>query len=722
MGIERPEVTQRKTKARFHFIIAAALLLFIAGCLAYAQEEEEPESEIEGEAETEPGMSVRPLQPFEVVSHQIQLPENMAPILKELGFDQLVNLMNDGRNVQALNDALLLKLRQPKLWDVPEFRLLVAEIYFRLGIDHPEIQFDVAKPIYEQLMISQPYETPNWYNQPLVAFRLAVINDRQENTAEAIGLFGMLIDWYPQSSLAEKARLGLVMASLREGQLRDSEEQAKAILETTQDALVRYHASLGLATTRYRLGRYQEAAADFDRVTTWPDDLRYLEEFELFAFAETMAEVGRTQQAATAYLDYLDRFPRGADFPLATLKVSELARQDNPVFSVTGYKYLIIHHGESWAGMKARVNLADIRMDAITTRDELTEKLLLEAYNQLNFPDVQQTAALELGRYYMNTDQPALSAMLGAEVFDNPLSLNLAQRSLELVNQAFGRLLTANVDNPLMVAGLYQKYAGYMPAQSFPQETFLGLADAFYEGLQADSLVKLVENAGLIRRFPQQSALLAAQAEWLRGNADAAIGHLSRLMDLPTEPETPNALRLAGRLLWAKIARETGKPREALQQLALARTDAATAIDSGRLELLAGEILLDDDAPRAALERLDNAVRLLGTPVAEQPVRELQEQARSDLGEAFYRADRFEEAEKILTELRDLKPNPLFDSLASIRLAQIAARRNQAVPAPEAATGGEFWPDSAARLIRYLAWRQENQSRFPDEPDWESLP
>jgi len=717
-------VTESKTKLRFSLLLASVLILVIFGCLVYAQQEEEAEVEDEAEsgAEAAPDSTIRRLQPFEIVSHQIQLPDNVAPVLKELGFDQLVNLMNDGRNVQALNDALYLKLRQPALWQVPEFRLLLAEIYFRLGIDHPEIQFDVAKPLYEELMIACPHETPNWYNQPLVAFRLAVINDRQENTPEAVALYGLLIDWYPQSSLADKARLGLVMASLSEGQLRDSEEQAEAILASTQDAFVRYHAALGLATTRFQLGRYKEAAADFDSVITWPDDLKYLEGYELYAFAGTMAQIGRTRPAVAAFLDYLDRYPRASEAPLAVLQVSELARRENPDFAVTGYKYLIINHGESWAGMKARLELAGIRMENYTGREELTEKLLLEVYNQLNYHDLQQTASLDLAQYYYTIDRPALTAMLGAEVFDNPLNLSLAQRSLDLINRAFSRLLILHADNPMIMANLYRMYADYMPEQAFPKETYLRLAEAFYEGLQADSLAKLAGNAGLNRRFPMRSALLAAQAEWLRGDAEAAIKHLMRLMDLTSETEEADSLRLAGRLLWAEIARETGKPREALQQLALARTDAGTAVDHGRLEMLAGEILLDDDAPRAALERLANAVRLLGETSGEQPLRTWQERARTDLGEALYRAGRSDEAEKVFTELRGIKPERLHDSLAAIRLAQIAARRDKPVPAPEEGATGHFWPDSAARLIRFLAWQRDNRSRFSAEPDWQRLP
>lgn len=673
----------------------------------------------------------RELLPFETVSHPIQLNSQDAPTLRELGFERIIVLIENNQLVEGIHDAYLMGIRAPALWDLPEYQLLIAELYFRLGINDPAVQYRMAKPILERLMRRYPLDE----NQPLVAFRLATIYDRQGFASEAIAHYGLLVDWYPNDPLADKAQLGLVMVSLRENLLEDTESQAKEVLAKSKDAQVRFHAALCLGIARHRLGRDAEAVADFRSVVKWPEDRSLLVEFELFAYAETMYATSDFNLAGDAALAYLQDYPLGEDRPLAVFYLAEIARtQQNYGDAVIGYRYLISQYRDHPAGLHAELELAKIRLQAFPdSADPITEKLLLTVYNQNASPDLSQEAALLLAEYYLRTGEPLTTIVLGAGIYDSPLNLGNATRAVEHILKAFAQFVAGNTDNPMLVAQVFNQYRKYLALSALPPATYDQLAQLFYENLQPDTLLELATKTPLADRYPRQSAFYAALAEYLRNDLAAAQKYLDKLAGLPSpagagkKKSGPDPLRYEGRVLSAQIEKDLDRPKQALEQLVLARVDASDTIEEGRLEMMAGSLLLARNEPQAAADRLTSALKLLGPVTEAQPVREWQDQALFALGDALYRTQRNGDAKNAFQALLERPARPYWLSLARWRLAQILLSDGTSIlpgpdAKPETTPPADFWPAAAWNLNRHLQWLEVNEKRFGDEPAWETLP
>lgn len=673
----------------------------------------------------------RRLLPFETAYSPFVLPADEAADLRDIGFDRVTTLLENEKLVQALNEIEMIGIHVPALKEMPIYDLALAEIYFRMGIDDPAVQFELAKPLFARLMRRHP----RWENQPLVAFRLATILERQGLSSDAMAHFGFLIDWYPHDLLADKARLGLLMAGLRAGRLEDTEAQADMILESSRDAEVRYHATLARGVGMQRKGLYEQARDEFDSVINWPEDLALIEDFEMFALAEALLNTEDLVRARQALLSYIGRFPDAPDRADAVLTLADLAakRQDFAEAGV-GYRYLIDQFGISRAGTQARLRLAQsllTRTDAAEHPE--AEQLLLWAHEQNRFFDLQQDAALMLAHYYLRVGKPLAAIKLAGDVFDNPLTVHSATRALSMIAYGFNHIVAGYGGNPALVGAVFDRYRNYLTAPTLPVVTYERLADLLAENLQADTLFDLATASPLAERYPRRSAYFAAIAEYLRQRPDEAAAHLQRLLGLPPpaakkdedqERTAADALRLEARLLLARILVEKGAPREALAQLKLAAQFAQDGVSKGRVELTAGLIHLAERAPDAAIEHLEKAVASLG-PVGEaQPLREWQLRTRFALGEALYRDSRDTRAAAAFTDLLQQSPDPAQAAMAAIRLDQIAVRGGESLPAEEAAAADDamFWPTVAVNYHRYLRWLEQNSGRFGDQPNWEMAP
>ena len=679
--------------------------------------------------------SVRELLPYETVYYEIQLPADQAEVLRDIGFDRFTQQMENGEVVRALDEAWLTALRIPALRAEPAFNLLIAEMYFRLGVNRPAIQFELAKPMYEKLMRRHP----RWVNQPLVAFRLATIYDRQGFASDALAHYGLLIEWYPGDPIADAARLGMVMSSLRDGRLGDTEQQAVAILETSHDAQIRYHATLGLAVAHQRQRQYQVATDDFNGVVNWPEDLTLLEDFEMFAFADALRETGDYVRARRALLTFIERFPLADDRPLAIYDLAEIAREQHRFEeAVTGYQYLIENAPDRRPGTEAKMILARLRLAAFDqAKDEIAEQLLLQVREQNYYFDLNQKATLDLARYYLRTGKPLATISLAGEVFDNPLDITLATQAISLVADAFNRIVASYPDNPLLVTKVFNRYRKYLSAPSLPAPTYEKLGRILYENLQPDTLTELATNSPLGARFPRRSAFFAALAERLRGNPAGAAAHLRRLLAMKTETPAKakkakgkaathqrDPLNFEARLLLSRMEFESGRIREALVQVKRARESAGDNLQTGRAELATGIYLMAGKAPASAVAHFHRASELLGEVTDAQPLAYWQQRAAFGWADALFQAGDRSAAKPAFQAVLERKPPAPAAGMARLRLAQIARAAGEEIPLSQVEKveeNPEFWVESDITMEKHYRWLQENEKRFNDMPLWERL-
>ena len=671
--------------------------------------------------------SYRSLMTFELMPREIVIAEDKAAMFQNLGFDHVYTLFQEGQLVQALNDALLMSIRTPNLWIEPEYQLLLAECYFFLGNKDPQVQFRLAKPIYESLLIRYP----KWENQPLVLFHLATIYERLGMSIEALAAYGLLIDWYPEDLFTDHARLGIVMASLRSGEPADSEALAREVLQKAQDAQILYHATLSLAVALHRQGRTAEARSYFDKTIKWPEDLELLEDFELFTVGEVLLAERQNEMAKDIFMAYLRRFPEGADRPMTVLNLAQEAELRNQFTdAVSGYNYLIKKFGASQAGVKAKVRMAELRFKAYPEQpDDPGERLLRQAWDQNDFPRTRNEAGIALSEYYLRSGKLINAIEQAGDVLKDPSAAEFAPQAKELIQRAFAAELATQRDNPALVTRIFDKYRRHIDTAEIPETVYTDLGEALYENLQADTLASIAGKNPAAKAFPRRAALMAAQAAWLSGDTERAVSHLERLMGLPlpNEAQRPDRLRFAGRLLWIDIARANHDLREALSQIVLAKSDAENPAEQGILELEAGLLLLEDHAPAPAVERLAGAVQLLGEPAAAGPLRDVQLQANLMLGEALYRVARYGEAVSALSRFIELKPDEERLNAARARLAQAVKAKGDKLPEPienepTAASMKWFWPRGAASIKEYMWWLEQNESRFGEKPDWTKVP
>ncbi|HPQ69741.1 MAG TPA: tetratricopeptide repeat protein [bacterium] len=678
-------------------------------------------------AQNMPPQQDRKLLAFETVFHEIVLPAETAAIIREAGFAQVTTMLHDDQPVQALNDAFLMALRHPALWSVPAFHLLVAECYFRIGLDVPVFQYKYAKPIYD--MLARRY--PRWENQPLVLFRLATLNDRQGFVYDAEAEYGLLIDWYPGDPLADHARLGLIMSQLRAGELRDSEKMAEEVLKTAKDAQIIYHASLGLAIAQYRMQRYKDALAVFERSINWPEDLEFLEDYELFTLGEVLLVHKKYERAMTAFEIYLKRFPNGDDAPTSSLYIAENAQRNQQYKdALERYLDLVNKNPDTFAGVKAKFHLAELRLLAFPDKaDEETEKLLRDVRDQNDFRELNQIAALLLGRYYLTIGRPLAAIEDLMDVFDNPEDVVYASNALNMMLSAFSMIMAAKRDDPMYIAKVFIRYRQYLDVPAMPQAMYKDLGELLNQNLLADTLLSIARENPLAEAYPTQAMMFRAKAYALRGDDKKAIAQCRALLEATEKKkqETLDPLRHEAHLLWARLDSDRGFLRRALRQLALAGAEAVDPFEKATLAQEMGLILLKDNAPEAATESLSNAANLYGPPNENDGLNSKRAEVFFHLGDALYRAKRYQEARNNFDLYLKLAPSD--DRL--VYMAKI--RRSQAILAAgekltESEQTGEtaqpkwFWPRGEWSYNDFLVWRQKNKTRFGDTPDWETLP
>lgn len=666
----------------------------------------------------------RKLLAFETISREIILPADTEAIIREAGFARVIAMLHDDQPVQALNDAFLMALRYPAFRSVPAFHLLIAECYFRIGLDVPLFQYKFAKPIYD--LLARRY--PRWENQPLVFFRLATINDRQGFVYDAEAMYGLLIDWYREDPFVNHARLGLIMSQLRAGELRDSETMAKEVLQTAKDAQIIYHASLGLAIAQFRMERSKDAMNVFDKTINWPEDLEFLEDYELFTFGETLRAQQRYERSTQVITLYLKRFPNGNDAARSSLYLAEDA-QLNRQYKEARQRYLdlVRNNPDTYAGVKAKYHLAELRLLAFPDRaDKETEKLLREVRDQNDFRELNQTAAMLLGRYYLAVGRPLSAIEDLIEVFDNPEDVKCAAK---LIMQSFATILAAKRDDPMYIGEVFNRYRQYLDVPAMLPALYEELGELLYQNLQADSLLAIAQNNPLAETYPRRALLFRAKAYSLRGDYKRAVAELQTL--LPTAGRKKRKSRLEflrheAYLLWARLDRERGFYQRALRQLALASSEAADPIEKAKLALETGLILLDDKAPEAAAERLSNAAMLYGEPDENDGLNLQRAEVFFRLGDALYQSKRYRKARSMFDRFLQLAPDNRLVYMAKIRRSQaILAAGEKLAALADAGEPGQppkwFWPRSEWSYNNYLVWRQQNQKRFGETPDWETL-
>ncbi len=678
-------------------------------------------------AQNEPQKQDRKLLAFETVFHEIVLPADTAAIIREAGFTQVITMLHDDQPVQALNDAFLMALRHPALWSVPAFHLLVAECYFRIGMDVPVFQYRYAKPIYD--LLARRY--PRWENQPLVFFRLATINDRQGFVNDAEAEYGLLIEWYPGDPLADHSRLGLIMSQLRAGEFRDSEKMAEEVLKTAKDAQILYHASLGLAIAQFRMQRYKDALDVFERSVNWPEDLEFIEDYELFTLGEVLLVHKEYDRAVMAFDIYLKRFPNGDDAPASSLYIAE-DEQRNQHFKNALARYLALanKHPETFAGVKAKFHLAELRLLAFPDKaDKETEKLLREVRDQNDYRELNQIAALLLGRYYMTIGRPLAAIEDLMDVFDNPEEVSYASNALNMMISAFSMVMAAKRDDPMYIAKVFIRYRQYLDVPAVPLAMYSELGELLNQNLMADTLLSIARENPLAETYPKQAMMFRAKAYALQGDVKKAIAECRALLDATEKEkqETRDPLRYEAHLLWAQLDSDRGFLRRALRQLALASAEAVDSFEKATLAREMGLILLNDKAPEAATESLSNAAMLYGPPDENDGLNPKRAEVYFHLGDALYRAKRYQEARANFDLYLKLAPeDDRMTFMAKIRRSQaiLAAgeKLTESEPAGAPAQPKWFWPRSEWSYNDYLVWQQKNKTRFGDTPDWETLP
>lgn len=702
------------------FVGLMTMLNAWAGPNAFAQD-------AQTEANESAGYTDRELFGFETMPREILLPKETEKLIREAGFDGVITLLHDDLPVQALNDAYLMALRRPALWREPAFQLLVAECYFYLGVQEPAIQYEYAKPIYESLMKLYP----KWENQPLALFRLGVIYDRKGFSVEAQAVFGLLIDWYEDDQFADNARLGLMMSRLRDGDYRQAETIGLQILEESQDAQIRYHGSIGLAIARHWQNRSDEALRDIRQTVKWPEDVVLLEDFELFAFAEIALVNRKNKEARQALMEYLKRYPHGQDRAQAILYLAEEAqRLDQLKEAVLGYRYLAKNYEHTFAGLKSKLHLAKLHLQAYPNqKNDAVEQDLRQVRDQNDYRGLNQQAGLVLADYYLNVGRPfqAIDDVVG--VFDDPAELEYAAQALAYIQRAFGEIIATYRDNPMMVATAFTQYRNYLDVPATPRHTYAELGEMLYQNLQPDTLLAIAGENPLGKKFKYLATLFRAKAHMLRGEYAEAKSETAHLLEMLKNSELENAgrLRFQARVVSAYAERETGNLREALRQISLAQTDAPDQRAKGRLEMEAGLILLADYSPGAAAGRLSNAVMALGELTEAEPIRGWQLMVAFSLGEALYQAKRYKESIKAFTSFSEMAPDDERRHLAGLRIVQ--ASRVAGLTLPELEEHDEetvrpkwFWPRTEWEVSDYLTWWDRTSAKFTETPDWENLP
>lgn len=223
------------------------------------------------------------------------------------------------------------------------------------------------------------HDFPSSPNTARNRWRLGDLYASMGSYVEAQGMYERALADSPADADTERALLGLAVNFMEWGKWPEAEQQFQLLQTRASDEAMLRLATIGLADTFYAQRRLQEAqplyVACYRR---WPDFIKQHPQV-LLKFAEATMALGQDPLARRLYNILYNLYPRTLDAPLALVQIGDsFRRAGSSDRARLLYADAVARHPGTLGETIARMRLAELRMEKITTRKGVRLRMAVE--------------------------------------------------------------------------------------------------------------------------------------------------------------------------------------------------------------------------------------------------------------------------------------------------------------------------------------------------------
>lgn len=514
-------------------------------------------------AELTPGAGS--LLPFESEPEKITFSDSDNPLIENL--TPAYGDYLDGRPIDALEKLYQVSSQYPKERDLPEFILLEAEVNFILGLDNPEIQFDVAKKKYTALL----YQFAGNENEALILYRLGTILRRQGLYPEAQGMYEVLLERYPDSKYAHHALLGLADCEYAQERferalnfLRQAHQDENAELYLPQSYAIE-------AQILFRKGDLAGAMALFKKASDLGLNVEQLSAEGAYYYGETLFESKMGFRGYQNHQRLLSRDDVGDFRPDVLLRMADYEYvNDLKDEAIKRYEILIRDYPETEAGLMAVIRLGDIRAQSFPdTLDMQVVRYYQKIHNSIAPQYIVNIAAERLAAYNLAGGQYETAMRICQDLLHAKIDPEIRHKTFMILKNAFKGFcrLEEQKGDYGKICDTFNSYKKQLYKTRPDKQMCRAIFDAYEQHLLYDTLFKVADDEYMKVHFLPMARLFAAKALVAKGENQDAAKLLRAVAATKEQPEMIEAL-----YIYSMLQSQSGDIDGAINTLAKAVT------------------------------------------------------------------------------------------------------------------------------------------------------
>lgn len=619
-------------------------------------------------------------------------------------FDKVSQAYLDERYLDGLDILSNIYIDYPDALGDPQIRLLEAEIYFLLGANNPELQFQVAKPIYNGLF----YTFQNTAFEPVITFRLATILKRQGMHPEAEGMYRIIFERYPESKFAHDSRLGLAYCLFGQDK---NDEALGWIAQLRCDSEMEPHTPFVLAMEaeiNFRKKKTKRAIELFLKANELGLSTRDLSNEGQFYFAEALFENGKKEDAYKLHKDLIEsgqegEFAAGALLRMADYEV-ELGKVEE---AKEHYQQLLEQYKESEPGYLGMIRVADLcARDHPNDLDEKVIRAYTEVADSLAPSSISNIAKHRLASYYLKGGKWEKAMSASSDLLRSKPTDFQNTDGRKIIKTAFKNYLVSK-NSDLKFAEICETFTSYRKEilHSRPDKsTIQGVFESHRERLLFDTILTIANEKVIKTRFLSLARLYGGISLLAQEKAREGINSIIWVANSGQEPEKTMAL-----MEIAKVQNSNGDVNGTISTLSkvLELKDAPPGIYAeacihlGRRYVDIAEFAKSEKWFKKATEMIDPQ-KGIGTA-------DMLADSIFGLADVSYRTEKTKQAKKLYEAAVGGFPQDVRSPLARLRLDSLV-NKNTPENKIEAKFEDAYWKWLVEKLSAHARWKKERLS------------
>ena len=640
---------------------------------------------------------------YERVPEEIEFDLSNQLAYKE-SFEKAYQAYLDERYLDSLDTLSGVYFEYPDMLLDHNFRLLEAELYFLLGADNPELQFQIAKPIYKWLF----YASPNEKHEALVSFRLATILKRQGMHPEAEGMYRIIFERYSESKFAHDSRLGLAYSLFGQGK---NGEALGWIAQLRSDSEMEPHTPFIYAMEaeiNFREKRTKKAIELFLKANQLGLSTRDLSSEGQFYFAEALFENGKIEEAYKLHKDLIQAGPKsefvaGALLRIADYEIGNGEREE----ALKHYQQLLDDYKESDPGYLGMIRVGDLRaQEHPNDLDEQVVRTYSEVADSLAPSSIANIAKRRLASYYFKGGKWQKAMNIASDLLRSKPTEYQTSDGKKIIKSAFNNYLIAKT-NDLKFAEICNTFTAYRKEilHSRPDKSMINsVFEAHKERLLFDTILTIANEKIIKTKFLSLARFYGGISLMYQGKNREGINSIIWVANSGKEPEKSMAL-----MKIAQVQQNNGDVNGTFSTLTrIVDNQGIPPEIFSEACILLGRRYVDIAEFQKGEKWFKKAVELIDPQKGNGTVSQLSDSIFG-LADVSYRTDKKKQAKKLYEAAVGGFPQDVRSPMARLRLAELV-NENDLKNITESDFDDAYWKWLVEKLSAYAQWKKERLS------------